>query len=118
MPCSVSCDKYESHFDNGHTNFTCQELIGYCNDYTSWTKTENSIKTVVNLGLLVSGFVGIISYIIMCIVFALPYFKGASFIYHKSIAYMELVHMIIMFQVRVDSSTLHSAADCAHLRRV
>src|SRR5687768_13633352 len=99
MNCNVGC-QFQSAYYNLITNFTCSQLIDYCQAYENWTTLDKVINDLVGIILLFAGCGGFISYILMIIVLRSPDFNGASFIYHKAIVWMELLHMFVMAEVR------------------
>lgn len=100
MECTDNCsfEVYEK------TNFTCPQLVDYCSAYEHWVRLKWNIDTVINISLVIAGCGALISYILMMMVFRLPSFNGVSYIYHKAIVVMEIVHMFVMAQVRVQVS--------------
>lgn len=105
MTCSVGC-QFQHIYNDGVTNFTCEQLIEYCQYYEKSINLEKKIDNCISIILLLAGCGGFISYILMLIVFRSPDFNGPSFIYHKSIAWMELIHMFIMGTVSLQGRRL------------
>lgn len=98
MSCINDCS-FQLHSDNETSKFTCQQVHDYCHAFTTWAVIESRIATCVNVSLVIAGTGALISYILMLVVFRYPCFNGATYIYHKSIVVMELVHMLVMAQV-------------------
>lgn len=99
MDCSTNCN-FTSVLRHGSTNFTCQQLTSYCEKYTNWTTCELIISDSVYYSQIFAGFGGLICYVLMYLTFRLPTFEGPSYLYHKSMVILELVHMAVMLQVR------------------
>src|SRR4051794_32960342 len=79
------------------SNFSSSELIDYSHKFIDLDCLEKLMNTKIKaIGLVVSGFVGFVSYFFMFATLRRISISGCTLIYYKAIALMEFPHMIVM----------------------
>lgn len=80
-------------------NIACAEWAVISAKYVDWAEKDAKVATIIYYSLIMAGLFGVISYILMSLTLRLPAFRGPSYLYHKSMAIMEILHMGVMVQV-------------------
>lgn len=98
MSCDDECG-FGIDWSRSSTNFTCSQVISYCQKYVKTYSLCDKLKSTVDYTHIIFGIIGFFSYIIMFLMYRTKSFSSVSFIYHRCMVYMEIVHMIVMIQV-------------------